>query len=146
MKKRALLAASFLSFGRLSFGGLLSAGLLFPSAARAGKPRIGRTEIFLRDGTSPLIAVPSTALAIKLVAEIFDVPVGARLVANWVIVKADGVRPNTPVSTLVIPITQANTNSATFSINNSGPWPVGEYRVDLMINDTPVTDVPYQVV
>jgi uncharacterized RDD family membrane protein YckC len=75
-----------------------------------------------------------------------QVPAGSRLKAVWTVVNVGAVAPpNSKLaeSTLVLP--GAAPGSFRFT-RGSQPWPVGDYKVELYLNDQGVLTMPYKVV
>jgi hypothetical protein len=66
------------------------------------------------------------------IAELSNAPDDTKVKAVWTAVKVEGAKPN-------IKIDEAKTISGSgqlqFNLSNQGPWPTGDYKVDLYLND-----------
>ena len=64
--------------------------------------------------------------------ELSNAPDDTTVRAVWTAVDVEGANPNTKID-------EASTTSGSgqiqFNLTNDGPWPVGEYKVDLFLND-----------
>lgn len=83
-----------------------------------------------KDATKVFSPADQTFYAI---AEVANAPEGTTVKAIWTAVDVEGQKPN-------LTIDEANTSvdgggTLTFDLTNEGPWPVGQYRVDLFLND-----------
>jgi hypothetical protein len=66
------------------------------------------------------------------IVELSNAPGDTTLKAVWTAVKAEGAKPNTKIDE-----SKATGGSGQFQFNltNQGPWPTGDYKVDLYLND-----------
>ena len=66
------------------------------------------------------------------IVELSNAPNDTEVRAVWIAVKAEGAKPNTKID-------EARTTSGSgqlqFNLSNQGPWPTGDYKVDLYLND-----------
>ena len=66
------------------------------------------------------------------IVELSNAPNDTEVRAVWTAVKAEGADPN-------MRIDEAKSTSGSgqlqFNLSNEGPWPTGEYKVDLYLND-----------
>ena len=64
--------------------------------------------------------------------ELSNAPDDTTVRAVWTAVDVEGANPNTKID-------EASTTSGSgqiqFNLTNDGPWPAGEYKVDLFLND-----------
>jgi len=71
---------------------------------------------------------------IFLYVYVVDVPNGVKLTGTWIVEKAAGITPNSPIAASDI-ITRPQMKTATFSLDKpNGGWPPGDYRVELAID------------
>jgi serine protease Do len=61
-----------------------------------------------------------------------NAPDGTKVKAAWTAVAATGADPNTPLDDVEL---IQGSGMLTFDLTNDQPWPVGEYKVDLYLND-----------
>ena len=50
----------------------------------------------------------------------------------WTAVKAEGAKPNTKIDEAK---TTSGSGQLQFNLSNEGPWPTGDYKVELYLND-----------
>jgi hypothetical protein len=66
------------------------------------------------------------------IVELSNAPDDTKVRAVWSAVKVQGAKPNTKID-------EAKTTSGggqlQFNLSNDGPWPTGDYKVDLYLND-----------
>ena len=66
------------------------------------------------------------------IVELSNAPNDTEVRAVWTAVKAEGADSNTKID-------EARTTSGSgqlqFNLSNQGPWPTGDYKVDLYLND-----------
>lgn len=124
----------------------LAAVAFTPAESHAGPPRYADLVISdAKDGAARATFKPDTP-KIFLRSKLVDMPSGTRLKADWVAVKVVGAPPNYTIDTTELK-TGAMTNVANFNFSKpTAGWPVGDYRVDLFIDDKPATRVPFKVV
>jgi hypothetical protein len=63
--------------------------------------------------------------------EVFS-PDDTTLKAVWTAVDVEGANPNTKIDEVN---SKGGSGQVQFELSNDGPWPVGEYKVDLFLND-----------
>ncbi len=66
------------------------------------------------------------------VAELSNAPDDTSVRAVWTAIDVEGANPNTKIDEVS---TTGGSGQLQFDLTNQGPWPVGEYRVDLFLND-----------
>jgi hypothetical protein len=67
------------------------------------------------------------------IAQLSNAPEDTAVKALWTAVDVEGVKPNLKIDESRI--TADESGQLTFDLTNDGPWPVGEYKVDLFLND-----------
>jgi hypothetical protein len=65
-------------------------------------------------------------------AELSNAPDDTTVRALWTAVDVEGANPNTKIDEVS---TTGGSGQLQFDLTNDGPWPVGEYRVELFLND-----------
>jgi len=86
---------------------------------------------------------------IFLRAELADVPAGAKMTCAWIAAQAEGAPQNYVIDTLdqtagTILGMQINVLNCSLSKPTSG-WPVGSYRVELLVNGQKTNEAPFEV-
>jgi hypothetical protein len=78
------------------------------------------------------------------VAELSNAPDDTKVKAVWTAVKAEGADPNTKIDEAK---TTSRSGQLQFNLSNEGPWPTGDYKVDLYLNDAkePTKTLPFKV-
>ena len=78
------------------------------------------------------------------VAELSNAPDDTKAKAVWIAVKAEGAKPNTKIDEAK---TTSGSGELQFNLTNQGPWPTGDYKVDLYLNDAkePTKTLPFKV-
>jgi len=66
------------------------------------------------------------------IVELSNAPKDAKVRAVWTAVKAEGADPNTRIDEAK---TTSGSGQLQFNLSNQGPWPTGDYKVDLYLND-----------
>jgi hypothetical protein len=67
------------------------------------------------------------------IAELSNAPDDTKVKAVWTAVKVDGAKPNTRIDEAK---TKSGSGQLQFNLSNQDPWPIGDYKVDLYLNDT----------
>jgi hypothetical protein len=67
------------------------------------------------------------------IVEVASAPNDTTLKAAWTAVDVEGEAPNTFIDETEI--TVGSENIFTFNLSNTGPWPRGQYKVDIYLND-----------
>jgi hypothetical protein len=67
------------------------------------------------------------------IVELSNAPKDTKVRAVWTAVKAEGAEPNTEIDEAK---TTSGSGQLQFNLSNEGPWPTGDYKVDLYLNDT----------
>jgi hypothetical protein len=66
------------------------------------------------------------------IAELSNAPDDTKVKAVWTAVKVEGADPNTNIDEAK---TTSGSGQLQFNLSNQGPWPTGDYKVDLYLND-----------
>ncbi len=67
-----------------------------------------------------------------LLVDLANAPDGTKVKASWTAVNAAGADPNTHLDDVEL---TAGSSTLTFDLANDGPWPAGDYKVELYLND-----------
>jgi len=80
------------------------------------------------------------------VSDLNNAPQGTVVEARWIAVDAEDTEPNLEFQTQTLDITEESfTGTIYFQLSNDGPWPVGQYKVDLYLNDALAQSVEFSV-
>ncbi len=122
------------------------ASLLMAAVVWAGEPRYEKPVLSdSKGGVAKNKFSKDTALLV-LESKIADVPNGAKLRGAWIAEKTQVAPPNYRIDgTELVKGPLMNQVTFTMSRPNNG-WPVGDYRVDLFINDKAAGSVRFSVV
>jgi len=123
----------------------LFATFITVAPALAADPSIGRTALTLPDAKEVQTTFKSDAPKIILHAELLDMQQGTKVSADWIAENTNGAAPpNFKIDSAEI--TVKDEDEATFSLSkpNNG-WPVGDYRVDLLIDGAKAKSVAFKV-
>ena len=83
---------------------------------------------------------------IYAVTDLASVPRGTKLEVKWIAVNAADTEPNYEFDSQTIEITdEIFTGITFFQLSSAEPWPVGQYRVDLYLNDAFTESVEFSV-
>ena len=66
------------------------------------------------------------------IVELSNAPDDTEVRAVWIAVKAEGADPNTKIDEATA---KSGSGQLQFNLSNDGPWPTGDYKVDLYLND-----------
>jgi outer membrane usher protein FimD/PapC len=66
------------------------------------------------------------------IVELSNAPDDTKVRAVWTAVKAEGADPNTNIDEASA---KSGSGQLQFNLRNKGPWPTGDYKVDLYLND-----------
>jgi hypothetical protein len=66
------------------------------------------------------------------IVELSNAPDDTEVEAVWTAVKAEGANPNTRIDEAK---TTSGSGQLQFNLSNDGPWPTGDYKVELYLND-----------
>ena len=78
-----------------------------------------------------------------LMIELDNVPPDVVIRASWIAVDTNRLRPDTVIK---IEEKEAKTSPLIFELENAGNfWPVGEYQVNIYVNDTPYQEIQFTV-
>ncbi len=78
------------------------------------------------------------------VAELSNAPDDTKVRVLWTAANVEGTDPDTKIDEVS---TTSGDGQLQFDLANDGPWPVGEYKVDLFLNDgeEPVRTLEFEV-
>ena len=78
------------------------------------------------------------------IVELSNAPDDTKVRAVWTAVKAEGADPNTKIDEAEA---TSGSGQLQFNLSNQGPWPTGDYKVDLYLNDAkqPTKTLEFQV-
>ena len=120
-------------------------GIFLAMQAQAAAPRY--TDLLLSDQKDgkPVTVFKPTTPKIFLSTKLADVPTGAKLKGVWIAEKTAVAPPNYKIDSVDLTVGTL-TNQANFSMTkpNAG-WPLGDYRVELYINDKLASTVKFKV-
>jgi len=108
---------------------ILTACSVRASTANISSAKMSRDEA----GKDPTKAFSPDDTTFYLIAELSNAPEDTTVKAVWTAVDVEGVKPNLKIDESRI--TADGGGQLTFDLTNDGPWPVGEYKVDLFLND-----------
>ena len=66
------------------------------------------------------------------IVELSNAPDDTKVKAVWTAVKAEDAQPNTFIDNATA---KGGSGEIQFNLTNQGPWPTGDYKVDLYLND-----------
>jgi hypothetical protein len=97
-----------------------------------------------KDGPPKSTFKPTTS-KVHIRAKLVDVPAGAKVKAEWIAVKAEGAPPNYKIDSVENTVGKGSTAyHGSFSKPSAG-WPVGDYRVDLLLDGKPMKQATFKV-
>jgi hypothetical protein len=105
----------------------LSACSFSASTANISSAKMARDQ----DGKQPTKTF-SPDEAFYCIVELSNAPDDTKVRAVWTAVKAEGVKPNTEIDAAKA---TGGSGQIQFNLTNEGPWPTGDYKVDLYLND-----------
>ncbi|GAB4503197.1 MAG: hypothetical protein Fur0043_01890 [Anaerolineales bacterium] len=121
LKSRLLLVLTVLVIAALACGGSFSTANI-ANAYTTTDPNSGSpTTVFAQDQV------------FYAVVELKNAPNDTTVKAVWTAVNVEGVNPNTYIDEAVY---TSGDSTITFNLSNDGLWPLGQYKVDLYLNDT----------
>ncbi|RME90774.1 MAG: hypothetical protein D6770_01790 [Anaerolineae bacterium] len=110
-----------------------------------GEPGISDARTaFDEKGDSPT-SVFAPADDFYVVAHASNLPAGTVITAKWYALNVEGTDPNTPFYESTLDIDEDFSGDFYFQLTNSDLWPVGDYRVDLYLDDTLGQSVEFSV-
>ena len=113
---------------------LILALILSACSVSASTANISAAKMTLDEaGKNPTKVFSPTDTTFYLIAELSNAPEDTVVKAVWTAVDVEGVKPNLKIDESRI--TTDGDGQLTFDLTNDGPWPVGEYKVDLFLND-----------
>ncbi len=113
----------------LTFALILSACSVSASTANISDAKMTQDEA----GKNPTKVFSPNDTTFYCIAELSNAPEDTAVKAVWTAVDVEGVKPNLKIDESRI--TADESGQITFDLTNDGPWPVGEYKVDLFLND-----------
>ena len=66
------------------------------------------------------------------IVELSNAPDDTEVRAVWIAVNVEGADPNTKIDEAAA---KSGSGQLQFNLSNDGPWPTGDYKVDLYLND-----------
>ena len=125
---------------------LLATPLLLLAKAAMATPRVSRIRFHLPGNETPVTTFRPSAPAIHVVAELADATAGMQVKMIWIAVNTENTPPNTRLIDQTINITdrRMDTLRGNFSFN-SIPFPPGDYRLDFLMLDAPITSGNFRV-
>ncbi len=123
---------------------IAAAGFL-PTESYAGSPRYSDMVLSdVQDGAAKGTFAPQTA-KIFLRTKLVDVPSGSRVKSDWIAEKTQVAPPNYKIDSVEMKVGPMG-NSANFNFSKpTAGWPLGDYRIDLFIDDKPAGQVKFKV-
>ena len=106
---------------------VLSACSFSASSANIGSAEMARDQ----DGEQPTKTF-SPDEPFYCIVELSSAPNDTEVRAVWTAVKAEGAEPNTRIDEAT---STSGSGQLQFNLSNEGPWPTGDYKVDLYLND-----------
>jgi hypothetical protein len=83
---------------------------------------------------------------IYAVVDFENVPAGTKPQVKWIAVNVEGTGPNHEFDSQSVEMSEETTIGSTyFQLSNAVPWPVGQYRVDLYVNDALAESVEFSI-
>jgi hypothetical protein len=113
----------------LTFALILSACSVSASTANISDAKMTQDE----GGKNPAKVFSPNDQTFYCIAELSNAPENTAVKAVWTAVDVEGVKPNLKIDESRI--TADGSGQLTFDLTNDGPWPVGQYKVDLFLND-----------
>ena len=97
-----------------------------------------------KDGPSKTTFKPTTS-KVYIRAKLVDVPAGAKLKGEWIAVKVEGAPPNYKIDSVENVVAKGSTQYHGALGKPSAGWPVGDYRVDLLIDGKTAKQATFKV-
>ena len=113
----------------LIFALILSACSVSASTANISNAKMTQDEA----GKNPTKVFSPNDQTFYCIAELSNAPEDTAVKAVWTAVDVEGVKPNLKIDESRISADESG--QLTFDLTNEGPWPVGEYKVELFLND-----------
>ena len=125
---------------------LLATPLLMLSKAALASPRVARVRFHLPGNDTPVASFRPSAPAIHVLAELASATSGMQVRLVWFAVNTEDTPPNTRIIEQTINVTDRRMDTLRGNLTlNGAPWPTGEYRVDFLMIDAPVTSGTFRV-
>ena len=77
-----------------------------------------------------------------LIVDLANAPDDTKVKASWTAVAVTGADPNTVLDDVEL---TSGSNTLTFNLDNAGPWPAGDYQVELFLNGTSERTLTFRV-
>jgi serine protease Do len=77
-----------------------------------------------------------------LIVDLANAPEDTKVKASWTAVAVTGADPNTVLDDVEL---TSGSATLTFDLANDGPWPAGDYQVELFLNGESVRSLPFRV-
>ncbi len=113
----------------LTFALILSACSVSASTANISDAKMTRDEA----GKNPTKVFSPDDQTFYCIAELSNAPEDTAVKAVWTAVDVEGVKPNLKIDESRI--TADESGQLTFDLTNDGPWPIGQYKADLFLNE-----------
>ncbi len=125
---------------------LLAVAALAATAALAGPPRLDALVLSDAKGGSHKNTFAPTTAKVFLAARLLEAPAGTKVKSVWVAEKTAAAPPNYVIDSVEVTVTGAKDPKVDFSFSKpSAGWPVGDYRVDLLVNGKKTNEVKFKV-
>jgi len=120
-------------------------GLMASGTALGGKPQYSEIVISDSEGGDEVEAFTPDTAKIHITADLVDVSPGMKVSSKWIAEKTKVAPPNYEIDSVAMTVAP-KINVAHFALSkpNAG-WPVGDYRVELSINDKLAETVRFKV-
>jgi hypothetical protein len=136
------------AFARKASALLLAAGmlgLLSSGTAFGGKPQYVEIVISDSEGGDEVEAFAPDTAKIHITAELVDVSPGMKISCKWIAEKTKVAPQDYEIDSIALTIAP-KVNLAHFALSKpSTGWPLGDYRVELSINDKLAETVRFKV-
>ena len=146
---RAARAGALLAALLLALGGIWGGIALRDDGAQTTGPVSATLALGVspnHEAVNPTTTFSPDAPVIYVAFRAGQVQPGSRLKAVWTVVNVGtAAPPNTPLAETAVVLPGAAPGSFRFS-RGTQPWPVGDYKVELYLNDQGVLTMPYKVV
>lgn len=120
---------------------------LFPACA-TGKSDLNVSNLRTaldKDGTNTTSTFSPSDI-IYAVVDLANVPRGTKLELKWIAANAQGTDRNYEFDSQTVDLTdELFTGTTYFQLSNAAPWPVGQYRADLYVNDALAESVEFSI-
>ncbi len=108
---------------------VLSACSVSASTANISEAKMTRDEA----GKHPTKVFSPDDQTFYCIADLSNAPEDTKVEAVWTAVDVEGVKSNLKIDESHVSADESG--QLTFDLTNDGPWPVGDYKADLFLND-----------